>query len=135
MHDLIFVYGSLLSHMRHPKGDQLRRDGDLIGRATVRGRLYRVSWYPGVTLSEAPLDQVHGELYRLADPVASLAWLDEYEGITFGPAGVAPADQYERRQVSVSLDDGTSHDAWIYLYRLAVTDLVRVPSGRWTTDV
>lgn len=134
MQDLIFVYGSLLTRAAHPMGDKLRREATLVGAASIQGRLYRVSWYPGVVLSDNPADHVYGEVYRLAEPLASLRWLDEYEGITPGPTGVAESDQYERRIVRVRLESGEPLDAWMYLYRRPVTDLERVASGHWATD-
>ena len=63
---------------------RLRTEARLIGAATIQGRLYRVSWYPGVVDSADPGQRVHGEVYALADPVKALAWLDAYEGIVPG---------------------------------------------------
>lgn len=130
MTDCIFVYGSLLSAIAHPMGERLRREAALIGTATIPGRLFRVSWYPAVRLD--PTGTVHGEVYRLAGPVATLAWLDEYEGIVPGPTGVAESDEYERRTVAVRLATGDAVGAWVYLYRRPVDGLTEVPSGRWT---
>lgn len=129
--DCIFVYGSLLSTVAHPKGEQLRREAGLIGSATVRGRLYRVSWYPAVKLGGSAI--VHGELYRMHMPSVTLAWLDEYEGITPGPSGVAASDEYERRAITVTLDQGDGDvEAWIYHYRRSIEGVPMVASGRWT---
>jgi gamma-glutamylcyclotransferase (GGCT)/AIG2-like uncharacterized protein YtfP len=132
MHDLIFVYGSLLSSMAHPKGEQLRREADLVGSGRVNGRLYRVSWYPGVVLSHQPDDNVHGEVYGLRAPAETITWLDAYEGLTPEPAAVADRDEYARVQCSVSLANGTTVQAWIYVYQRPTTTLLRVPSGRWS---
>jgi gamma-glutamylcyclotransferase (GGCT)/AIG2-like uncharacterized protein YtfP len=131
MHDLLFVYGSLLSAIAHPQGERLRREADLVGAATIQARLYAVSWYPGVALSDTASDVVHGELYRLRKPAASLVWLDEYESITPGPSGVAASDEYERIIVPVHLDDGQRHEAWLYHYRRPTTGLSHVATGRW----
>lgn len=131
MRDLLFVYGSLISAQAHPMGERLRREADLVGPAHVQGRLYAVSWYPGVALSSVPADRVEGELYRLRAPAASLAWLDEYEGIAPGPTGVAPLDEYERITTTVALADGTRHTAWIYHYRKPTGTLRHIPTGRW----
>lgn len=129
MTNCIFVYGSLLQAMAHPKGEQLRREAALIGAATVPGRLYKVSWYPAIRLDSAGL--VHGEVYRMRTPAETLAWLDEYEGITPGPTGVAASDEYERAEVTATLRDGGPVSVWIYLYRRPVDEALRVSSGRW----
>jgi gamma-glutamylcyclotransferase (GGCT)/AIG2-like uncharacterized protein YtfP len=131
MTDLLFVYGSLVSAVAHPKGERLRREASLLGAATLQARLYRVSWYPGITLSDDAADLVHGEVYRLATPGASLRWLDEYEGIAPGASSVAPTDDYERRVCRVNLDAGREHEAWVYLYQRDTRALERVVDGRW----
>lgn len=128
--DCIFVYGSLLSTIAHPKGEQLRREASLVGTATLSGSLYRVSWYPALTL--APGRIVHGEVYRMHTPRETLAWLDEYEGITSGPAAVAESDEYERRVVPVTLVSGATLDAWVYIYLRPLDPDRLVETGRWT---
>lgn len=130
MTDCIFVYGSLLSTIAHPMGERLRREASLVGDAAIPARLFRVSWYPAVTLD--PSGTVHGEVYRLRTPAATLAWLDEYEGIVPGPTGVAESDEYERRVITVRLDDGVAMEAWTYLYRRSTGGMAEVASGRWT---
>jgi gamma-glutamylcyclotransferase (GGCT)/AIG2-like uncharacterized protein YtfP len=130
--DLLFVYGSLLSAIAHPMGERLRREAQLVGPATVQGRLYRVSWYPGVVLSDEPAAQVHGEIYRLGNPADALIWLDAYESITPGPTGVAANDAYERRVVDARAANGAPLQAWMYVYRQSTAALVTVPTGRWT---
>lgn len=129
---LLYVYGSLVSRIAHPMGERLRAEARLVGPATVQGRLYRVSWYPGVVLSEDAADRVHGEIYRLSNPAATLAWLDEYEAITPGTLGVAADDEYERQTVTVTRPDGSGHTAWMYVYRRDPTGVTRVASGVWT---
>lgn len=130
MTDCLFVYGSLLSAIDHPMGERLRREATLRGPATVPGRLFRVSWYPAVILDAT--GTVHGEVYRLHTCDRTLAWLDEYEGIVAGPAGVAESGEYERCTTTVRLDGGGEVDAWIYLYRRPVDGLAEVTSGLWT---
>ena len=93
MNPLLFVYGSLLTALDHPMGRRPRAEAALLGPATVRGRLYRVSWYPGFVPGGRDDDVVHGEVYRMADPTASLAWLDEYEGIARGALSAGLADE------------------------------------------
>ena len=131
MTDLLFVYGTLLRSADHPMGRRLRREADLLGPATFRGRLYRIAWYPGV-VDGADRDIVHGELYRLADPDSAFAWLDEFEGVTRGASNVTGPDEYTRttRQVTAR---ATAHVAWVYLYLGAPIDANLQPGGRWGT--
>jgi gamma-glutamylcyclotransferase (GGCT)/AIG2-like uncharacterized protein YtfP len=56
---------------------------------------------------------VRGEIYRLFDPAATLAVLDDYEGKDF-----------ERAEVTVG-DVG----AWIYRYRSQPPESARIHSG------
>ncbi len=131
MLDLLFAYGSLVSALGHPKGDRLRREAKLLGQARLQARLYRVSWYPGIVLSESVADVVQGEIYRLQDPGVALQWLDAYEGITFGAESVAPADEYIRQIATVVDATGQQLMAWVYLYQPDPTGLQRVASGVW----
>ena len=97
----LFVYGSLMSTARHRMGERLRAEARLIGPATMQGRLYRVSWYPGVSESTDPEQRVHGELYALDTPSHALAWLDAYEGVA---PGSRESGEYTRVERPVRLD-------------------------------
>lgn len=129
MNPHLFVYGSLMSSAGYPMGERLRREAQLLGEATIEGRLYRISWYPGLVAGHHASERVHGEVYALESPVRSLAWLDEYEGAV---AGDPDAGDYERVERPVRLATGEETTAWVYLYRKDVTGLSRVASGRWT---
>src|SRR5215510_13241062 len=124
MNPHLFVYGSLMSTAGHAMGARLRAQARLLGSATITGRLYRVSWYPGAVESADPTQQVRGEVYALADPVSSLAWLDEYEGIA---AGEEDAGEYRRLERTVRLADGEDLTAWVYLLQRDTADLIQVP--------
>ena len=129
MNPHLFVYGSLMSTAGHPMGARLQAEARLIGAATLAGRLYRVSWYPGVVESTDPEQRVHGEVYALADPVRALAWLDAYEGIA---PGSRESGEYTRVERPVRLDSGEEITAWVYLYQKDVSQLPLVADGRWT---
>ena len=45
--DLLFVYGTLMRGFDNPMAQLLSRSADFIGEAHCRGRLYRVTHYPG----------------------------------------------------------------------------------------
>lgn len=128
MNALLFVYGSLLSRVCHPMGARLRREARPVGEATVAGRLYSLGHYPGlVEASDSPY-RVHGEVYELKTPAASLAWLDAYEGIVRGKPERNP---YERAERQVRLASGETLAAWVYLYRKSVRTRPEVIGGYW----
>ncbi len=103
----MFVYGTLRSKFDNPYAKLLRSQAELIGPASVPGSIFRVSHYPGYR--PAPAGSVHGELYRLRDPAATLAILDEYEGA-----------EYERVLIA---------DSWIYQFRTQPSEEIRIVSG------
>ena len=100
MLDLIFVYGTLRSTFDNEYARLLRADSLFLGPAAVRGAVRHSAGYPAF-LPE-PDGEVVGELYRMKNPEATLARLDEYEG-----------DGYERTVVSASAGTG-NFEAWIY---------------------
>ena len=75
-----------------------------MGNARLRGRVEQVGSYTGAVLSEQPDEWIPGELFELENP-AILAKLDRYEG-----------PEYERKVVTVLLDDGREQETWVYLY-------------------
>jgi gamma-glutamylcyclotransferase (GGCT)/AIG2-like uncharacterized protein YtfP len=128
MNPHLFVYGSLLSAIGHPSGERLRREARLVGSASIPGRLYRVGWYPGLVEAAAGDSRVYGEVYALADPAGSLAWLDEYESIV---PGKEASNEYVRAERTVQLASGQQVSAWVYLYQWDVTGVQLVADGRW----
>jgi gamma-glutamylcyclotransferase (GGCT)/AIG2-like uncharacterized protein YtfP len=135
MNRLLFVYGTLVTSHAHPQGNRLRAEALFLGPATIAGRLYRISWYPGLRPPESTADIVQGEVYELANPATSLVWLDEYEGITpkasLGGSSAAPAADYTRELREVTMSDGTPRQTFVYLYQRPQTTDVHIPDGRW----
>jgi gamma-glutamylcyclotransferase (GGCT)/AIG2-like uncharacterized protein YtfP len=128
MNALLFVYGSLLSRVRHPMGARLRREARLLGEATIQGRLYSLGRYPGMVEAADSSRRVWGEVYQLKSPASSLAWLDDYEGIVPGKPERSP---YERVERPVQLVSGEGIAAWVYLYRKSVRTRPEVIGGYW----
>jgi len=123
----LFVYGTLMSTAGHRMGARLARESRLIGPASMQGWLYRVAAYPGMTDAPNAQARVHGELYALADPVASLAWLDAYEGLTG-----RQDSEYRRVERVARLAAAGEVSAWVYLYQGDPANLRRIADGRWT---
>lgn len=119
---LIFVYGTLRAGSGHPMGERLAREADWIARGSVPGRLYLISWYPGLTRGENRDSLVTGDLYRLRE-AETLAWLDEYEA----SAGESP--EYERVRERVQLASGGEAEAWVYYYLGPVERAELIPHG------
>jgi gamma-glutamylcyclotransferase (GGCT)/AIG2-like uncharacterized protein YtfP len=127
MNPNLFVYGSLLARAGHPMGERLAREARPVGEACLQGRLYRVSWYPGL-VEGASRERVYGEVYALDDPVRTLLWLDAYEGVA--EVGAQDGD-YARAERTARLAYGGELRVWVYLYRGDVSGLTIVPGGRW----
>ena len=126
--DLLFVYGTLMRGFNHPMARLLSANADFLGEASCRGRLYRVKHYPGLVLSDDPSDIVFGELYRLHARDDLLAEFDMYEACG---EGFPEPTQYIRQTLEVALADGSSGEAWTYLYNWPVARLQRITSGRF----
>ncbi|MBV9560837.1 MAG: gamma-glutamylcyclotransferase [Bradyrhizobium sp.] len=126
--DLLFVYGTLMRGFDHPMAKLLAANADFLGEATCRGRLYCVTHYPALVLSDDPADIVHGELFRLRAPEELLREFDMYEACG---EGFATPTEYVREPVRVTPGDGAVNEAWTYLYNWPVTKLSRIESGRF----
>ncbi len=126
--DLLFVYGTLMRDFDHPMAQLLSRSADFLGEARCRGRLYLVKHYPGLVLSDAAEDIVFGELYRLRQPEALLREFDMYEACG---EGFAEPTEYLRQMLPLTLQDGTSTEAWTYIYNWPVAHLSQIASGRF----
>jgi gamma-glutamylcyclotransferase (GGCT)/AIG2-like uncharacterized protein YtfP len=128
MSDLIFVYGTLMRGFDHPMSKLLASGADFLGEASCRGRLYMIEHYPGLLHAAGDSDIVYGDLFRMRDPDKLLAVLDDYEGI--GPEQEQPT-LYLREMRPVALGDGSSAQAWTYIYNRPVIETKRITSGRF----
>jgi gamma-glutamylcyclotransferase (GGCT)/AIG2-like uncharacterized protein YtfP len=111
--DALFVYGSLRGEFDNPLTHLLREKAESLGRATVRGSIFRIGAYPGYR--REPDGIVIGELWRLHDPEPTLAELDDYEGAA-----------YSRVIADLETPRG---NAWIYRYDGGVQPDSRIESG------
>jgi gamma-glutamylcyclotransferase (GGCT)/AIG2-like uncharacterized protein YtfP len=125
MQDLLFVYGTLMRGFDNPAAKLLSRSAEFCGPTRCQGRLYLVTYYPGLVLSDDASDIVFGELYRLHTPEASFAILDDYEGCAL------PQPRYLRQLLPVIREDGSTIEAWTYVYNRPVAKLTRIASGRF----
>ena len=112
----IFVYGTL---RRDGSNAHRLRDGHFVAPASVRGRLYRISWYPGIVLDPHG-DPIHGELWDI--PAAIMPELDAFEG-----------PEYRRLQTAVAMhsDPPQTTNAWLWEWLHPTDHLTRIPHGDW----
>jgi gamma-glutamylcyclotransferase (GGCT)/AIG2-like uncharacterized protein YtfP len=126
--DRLFVYGTLMRGFDHPMARLLSQHADFVAEATCRGQLFLVKHYPGLLLSDAASDLVHGELFHLRVADELLRELDMYEACG---EGFPEPTEYLRQLIEVTLPDGTTEKVWTYVYNWPVTDLPRIASGRF----
>lgn len=111
----LFVYGTLRPGAAGEAARRLAREAHHLGRAEIDGDLLLVGRYPGLVSGTG---RVTGDVFELANPSASLSWLDEYEG-----------PEFRRGLCRVRLSEGGGIEAWVYRYQGEVTGLPRIPGG------
>src|ERR1700760_2984582 len=121
--DRLLVYGTLMRGYVHPMAKLLSANAEFLGEASCRGRLYMVKHYPGLVLSDDESEIVHGELYRLREGDAMLREFDMYEACG---EGFPEPTQYLRKMFAVTLADGSTSEAWTYIYNWPVEKLTRI---------
>ncbi|MDB6078944.1 MAG: hypothetical protein JWO82_2691 [Akkermansiaceae bacterium] len=118
----MFVYGTL----RRGGSNAFRMDGSTFhGSGTVAGRLYRISWYPGLVL-DSEASRVTGDVFEATDE--QLTVLDEFEGLA---AGEIEGSEYRRVRATVLLENGDAIEAWVYEWKGSVSEAYAIPDGDW----
>jgi gamma-glutamylcyclotransferase (GGCT)/AIG2-like uncharacterized protein YtfP len=119
--DYLFVYGSL----RAAVVDEARAAGHIlsaharrVGEASMQGRLYAVSWYPGFEPGRSRMERVTGDIWRIRDRAALFEALDNYEG-----------REYVRARRIARLASGVKISAWVYIYAADLNGAPQIPSG------
>lgn len=102
----LFVYGTLRPQLAHGEAKSLIAELEIIGSATVQGKLYDFGAYPGV-INEKGI--VYGDLLRITNS-EQLTSLDIYEECT----GCSPL--FNRSITTAQSCEGNSIAAWIYLF-------------------
>lgn len=120
--EIVFVYGTL---RRGGSNDFRLAGAEFISAGTVRGRLYRIDWYPGLVLDEAG-DEIHGEVFSVDAEL--LAALDIFEGLS---AGEIEGSEYRRVPVTVMCRDSTTITAWIWEWIGMTSESWRLNDGDW----
>jgi gamma-glutamylcyclotransferase (GGCT)/AIG2-like uncharacterized protein YtfP len=124
----LFVYGTLLPG-RAPAViaevvDRLR----VVGPGTVAGRLYDLGPYPACALDGDCGRLIHGVVLEIPD-AGVLARLDWYEG--YAAHDEAGASLFLRTTCDVTLDNGRSVPAWVYVYNRDLSRARLIEGGRY----
>jgi gamma-glutamylcyclotransferase (GGCT)/AIG2-like uncharacterized protein YtfP len=122
--EYIFVYGTLRRACTTGAHQTYLANTEFVGSAKVRGKLYRVSYYPALVLDDST-GWVFGEVYRLSSN-EQLQRLDAYEECTYPSQ---PDQEYQRKKIEVMTDTGTSLTTWIYSYQHPIAGLEEIASG------
>jgi gamma-glutamylcyclotransferase (GGCT)/AIG2-like uncharacterized protein YtfP len=122
---LVFVYGTL----RRGGSNHFRMAGsEFVSSGTIRGRMYRIDWYPGLLLD--PIGgEIHGEVYRVG--VEQLEALDRFEGLS---AGEIEGSEYRRVETTVVRQDSQSVTAWVWEWLGIVDESQRLADGDWLKE-
>lgn len=127
----LFVYGSLRPGwpgepgVDDPAIARLKAAARWVGAGTAAGRLWRISWHPGMT---AGRDRVVGDVLEFVEP-GLLEALDAYEDSSGDGL-------YVRRKVRVTLDaEGRRVWAWVWVYAGPTEGLRRIADGDFLADL
>ena len=122
--NLLFVYGTLMKG--YGENWQARAGARLVGRGRIIGKLYDLGEFPGAVAGSKFRSHIHGEVYRLDNVERATALLDEYE--EFQPSRPLRS-LFVRRELPVTMEDGTRRLAWVYVYNRPVRESALIPSG------
>lgn len=115
--DLVFVYGTLRQGGVREM-PRLFPQCPFVGVGMAQGRLYDFGAYPGFMPAAEDAGDVIGEVYEV--PAIVLRALDDIE--RYEPQNEA-GSYYLRREVNVTLQDGSCVVAWVYVYNPDFYDL------------
>jgi gamma-glutamylcyclotransferase (GGCT)/AIG2-like uncharacterized protein YtfP len=125
--DLLFVYGTLRKGNVNAMAQYLASHAEFVTDGWFQGRMYRISYYPGVIASEDQTERIYGEVYKLNNPQAMLNILDDYEECA--DHHDQPAE-YKRVYVSITGINGSVYKSvWIYLYQWSVEGKTQISMG------
>lgn len=123
--DTLFVYGTLMKDAEHLMSSYLLARSSYLGKATMRGKLYKVAFFPGAIYEDDGHTLVHGEVYRLHEPEKVFEVLDDYESYDKSNPTESP---FIRQEVSITLE-GERMTCWAYLYNQSPEGYVLIASG------
>ncbi len=120
--EMVFVYGTL---RRGGSNDFRMADSRFVAEGKVRGRLYRIDWYPGFVADENA-GPVVGEFFMAN--AETIAALDEFEGSEYRRVKIAVEVREEAGAVS-------KVQAWIWVWLGETSESQRIVGGDWLGEV
>lgn len=124
--EFLFVYGTLRKAMTTVMSAVLTRHCDYVAEGYMHGKLYEVNSYPAAIESSEPHTKVYGELYQIINSALVLPALDAYEECT---ATFLEPHEYIRKLLTITLFDGSTVTAWVYIFNHDVSRLAPIHSG------
>ena len=112
MSEKLFVYGTLRPDRAPDEIAHVVRRFKTLGSGTIRAQIHRFQDYPAIKIDQKNGLRVAGEVFQLPSALA-LKELDAYE--EYYPAALDKS-LFQRKQVKVRLEDGTSTECWVYEY-------------------
>lgn len=117
-----------MRRFEHPMHKTLADHAEFISNGSFQGRLYRIDWYPGAVLTSEPKDKVHGEVYKLKDPIKTLEILDEFEA--FDPRNLE-GSEFIRKTVQVVTENNDPIDCEVYLFNHSIERAKWIEKGKF----
>lgn len=124
MGELVFFYGTLMVPFQRAGRSRIDQHLRFVGHGTINAALFDLGIYPAAVPS--PDSTVRGEVHEMDEPLTVLRELDGIEGYR---ASEPEISLYTRVRTEVTLDEGRSVDAWVYLYNAPLGRAERIPSG------
>jgi gamma-glutamylcyclotransferase (GGCT)/AIG2-like uncharacterized protein YtfP len=125
--NLLFIYGTLLPLMNHPKAVWLKERSSQICDGYMHGYLYLVNnTYPAAVYKTEAQEKIFGLIVKMHDTEHILAVLDDYEEV--GEMFAKP-NEYYRDVKKVFGSNGDLYLCWTYLYNLDYTGLPLIDGG------
>jgi gamma-glutamylcyclotransferase (GGCT)/AIG2-like uncharacterized protein YtfP len=103
----VFVYGTLRRGGRNDI-NHLRPTPRYVGMGEVRGSLYHIDWYPGLSLGGPEAVTVVGEVYEVDADLEAV--LDRIEGIE-----ESADSEYFKRELAIDVE---GHEIRCFLYEI-----------------
>ena len=124
MSELVFFYGTLMTPFNRPARQRVDPHLAFAGRGSIGAALFDLGIYPAAVPTSDGC--VWGELYEILQPSVVLAELDELEGFR---ADKPESSLYNRIKTRVTLENGSTVDAWAYFYNAPLGHAPRIESG------
>ena len=124
-----FVYGTLKMGGRFAEmyADHFDPNRKSVCEASIKGKLFDLGFFPGVKLDKGD-GEVHGELHVFKNPEAIQDIFDRIEGYN---SENPKKGLFDRVEVEVSLENGSTETATIYVFNGDPSDSDEIESGVW----